>query len=172
MFWRTCVVKKKNGTAPTLFSVLRLQKGASGHPHLSSNGPDVEWNFLSTNLQAEAKRLEDSSLYLNLPATKLELEEKGYSSTGKSTHNLGNCTVSKDSFQISTLVCSTKLTQNGEQRHTHTSSQRSTYLNFSTTILRLYFYKPKHGRGKNPQRRSCNKHFFSPKNSFSHPPGF
>ncbi|XP_037134483.1 dedicator of cytokinesis protein 1 [Syngnathus acus] len=65
-----------------------------------------------TVYKAEAKRLEDSSLYLNLPATKLELEEKGYSSTGKSTHNLGNCTVSKDSFQISTLVCSTKLTQN------------------------------------------------------------
>uniref|UniRef100_A0A8C4GXC9 Dedicator of cytokinesis 1 n=1 Tax=Dicentrarchus labrax TaxID=13489 RepID=A0A8C4GXC9_DICLA len=62
--------------------------------------------------KAEAKKLEDSSLYLNLPATKLELEEKGYSSTGKSTQNLGNCTISKDSFQIATLVCSTKLTQN------------------------------------------------------------
>uniref|UniRef100_A0A4W6FDZ9 Dedicator of cytokinesis 1 n=1 Tax=Lates calcarifer TaxID=8187 RepID=A0A4W6FDZ9_LATCA len=62
--------------------------------------------------KAEAKKMEDSSLYLNLPATKLELEEKGYSTTGKSTQNLGNCTISKDSFQISTLVCSTKLTQN------------------------------------------------------------
>uniref|UniRef100_A0A8D3BLA3 Dedicator of cytokinesis 1 n=1 Tax=Scophthalmus maximus TaxID=52904 RepID=A0A8D3BLA3_SCOMX len=62
--------------------------------------------------KAEAKKMEDSSLYLNLPATKLELEEKGYSTTGKNTHNLGNCTISKDSFQIATLVCSTKLTQN------------------------------------------------------------
>uniref|UniRef100_A0A8D3CAS1 Dedicator of cytokinesis 1 n=1 Tax=Scophthalmus maximus TaxID=52904 RepID=A0A8D3CAS1_SCOMX len=64
--------------------------------------------------KAEAKKMEDSSLYLNLPATKLELEEKGYSTTGKNTHNLGNCTISKDSFQIATLVCSTKLTQNGK----------------------------------------------------------
>uniref|UniRef100_A0A671YPQ2 Dedicator of cytokinesis 1 n=1 Tax=Sparus aurata TaxID=8175 RepID=A0A671YPQ2_SPAAU len=62
--------------------------------------------------KAEAKKLEDLSLYLNLPATKLELEEKGYSATGKNTQNLGNCTISKDSFQIATLVCSTKLTQN------------------------------------------------------------
>ncbi|KAJ8264468.1 hypothetical protein GJAV_G00149520 [Gymnothorax javanicus] len=62
--------------------------------------------------KAEAKKLEDSSHYLNLPATKLELEEKGYSITGKSSQNLASCTISKDSFQISTLVCSTKLTQN------------------------------------------------------------
>ncbi|XP_067100852.1 dedicator of cytokinesis protein 1 [Osmerus mordax] len=62
--------------------------------------------------KAEAKKLEDSSLYLSLPATKLELEEKGHLATGKNTQVLGNCTISKDSFQISTLVCSTKLTQN------------------------------------------------------------
>lgn len=68
--------------------------------------------------QAEAKKLEDLSLYLNLPATKLELEEKGYSATGKNTQNLGNCTISKDSFQIATLVCSTKLTQNGNSIYT------------------------------------------------------
>lgn len=68
--------------------------------------------------QAEAKKLEDSSLYLNLPATKLEMEEKGYAAIGKSMQNLGNCTISKDSFQISTLVCSTKLTQNGNSFYT------------------------------------------------------
>ncbi|XP_066549905.1 dedicator of cytokinesis protein 1 isoform X2 [Amia ocellicauda] len=62
--------------------------------------------------KAEAKKLEDSSIYLNLPATKVELEEKSYSLTGKGLQNLGSCTISKDSFQISTLVCSTKLTQN------------------------------------------------------------
>ncbi|KAM6951370.1 dedicator of cytokinesis protein 1 [Aplochiton taeniatus] len=62
--------------------------------------------------KAEAKKLEDSSLYLSLLATKLEMEEKGHPTTGKNSHNLGNCTISKDSFQIATLVCSTKLTQN------------------------------------------------------------
>ncbi|KAJ8284749.1 hypothetical protein COCON_G00035990 [Conger conger] len=62
--------------------------------------------------KAEPRKLDDSSHYLNLSATKLELEEKGYSITGKSTLNLASCTISKDSFQISTLVCSTKLTQN------------------------------------------------------------
>lgn len=66
-------------------------------------------------LQAEAKKLEDSSTYLSLPSTKIELEEKGHSTAGKSMQNLGSCTISKDSFQISTLVCSTKLTQNGEK---------------------------------------------------------
>lgn len=76
------------------------------------NLPITRLTFPEKN-QAEAKKLEDSSLYLNLPATKLELEEKGYCATGKSTQNLGNCTISKDYFQIATLVCSTKLTQNG-----------------------------------------------------------
>lgn len=73
--------------------------------------------------QAEAKKLEDSSLYLSLPATKLELEEKGHFPMGKSSQSLGNCTISKDSFQIATLVCSTKLTQNGET-HTHMDQLR------------------------------------------------
>uniref|UniRef100_A0A3P9NIS5 Dedicator of cytokinesis 1 n=1 Tax=Poecilia reticulata TaxID=8081 RepID=A0A3P9NIS5_POERE len=62
--------------------------------------------------KAEAKKLEDSTVYLSLPSTKLELEEKGYATTGKNSQNLGTCTISKDSFQIATLVCSTKLTQN------------------------------------------------------------
>ncbi|KAM8924612.1 dedicator of cytokinesis protein 1 [Pelodytes ibericus] len=62
--------------------------------------------------KAEPKKLEDSSTYLSLPSTKIELEEKGHTTMGKSMQNLGSCTISKDSFQISTLVCSTKLTQN------------------------------------------------------------
>ncbi|XP_066518843.1 dedicator of cytokinesis protein 1 isoform X3 [Hoplias malabaricus] len=71
---------------------------------------DGEHDFIV--YKAEAKKLEDSSLYLNLPATKVEMEEKGHFPTGKGTPTLGNCTISKDSFQIATLVCSTKLTQN------------------------------------------------------------
>lgn len=69
-------------------------------------------------MQAEAKKLEDFSTYLSLPSTKLELEEKGHSMAGKGMQNLGSCTISKDSFQISTLVCSTKLTQNGRDDNT------------------------------------------------------
>lgn len=69
-------------------------------------------------MQAEAKKLEDFSTYLSLPSTKLELEEKGHSMAGKGMQNLGSCTISKDSFQISTLVCSTKLTQNGRNDNT------------------------------------------------------
>uniref|UniRef100_G1NGU4 Dedicator of cytokinesis 1 n=1 Tax=Meleagris gallopavo TaxID=9103 RepID=G1NGU4_MELGA len=76
----------------------------------SVNPGGVHW----MHFKAEAKKLEDASTYLSLPSTKIELEEKGHSATGKSMQNLGSCTISKDSFQISTLVCSTKLTQNGE----------------------------------------------------------
>uniref|UniRef100_A0A8C1XT64 Dedicator of cytokinesis 1 n=1 Tax=Cyprinus carpio TaxID=7962 RepID=A0A8C1XT64_CYPCA len=63
------------------------------------------------SLNAEAKKLEDSSMYLSLASTKPEMEERNPSS-GKNTQNLGSFSVSKDSFQILTLVCSTKLTQN------------------------------------------------------------
>ncbi|KAI5175063.1 Dedicator Of Cytokinesis Protein 1 [Manis pentadactyla] len=62
--------------------------------------------------KAEARKLEDAGTYLSLPSTKAELEEKGHLAMGKSMQSLGSCTISKDSFQISTLVCSTKLTQN------------------------------------------------------------
>uniref|UniRef100_A0A8C1MJK4 Dedicator of cytokinesis 1 n=1 Tax=Cyprinus carpio TaxID=7962 RepID=A0A8C1MJK4_CYPCA len=61
--------------------------------------------------KAEAKKLEDSTMYLSLASTKPEMEERNPSS-GKNTQNLGSFSITKDSFQISTLVCSTKLTQN------------------------------------------------------------
>ncbi|GAA6072228.1 dedicator of cytokinesis protein 1 isoform X1, partial [Tachysurus ichikawai] len=85
--------------------------------------------------KAEAKKLEDSSLYLSLPATKLELEEKGHFPTGKSSQSLGNCTISKDSFQIATLVCSTKLTQNEFPIYTQARLPNVFHSTFPTSAL-------------------------------------
>uniref|UniRef100_A0A8D0ZDY0 C2 DOCK-type domain-containing protein n=1 Tax=Sus scrofa TaxID=9823 RepID=A0A8D0ZDY0_PIG len=73
---------------------------------------DGEHDLLVYKVRGSPKKLEDAGTYLSLPSTKAELEEKGHSATGKSMQSLGSCTISKDSFQISTLVCSTKLTQN------------------------------------------------------------
>lgn len=95
-------------------------------------------------LQAEAKKLEDSSMYLSLASTKPEMEERNPSS-GKNTQNLGSFSVSKDSFQILTLVCSTKLTQNGETRplssflnpNPITSSRFSVLLSVKVTTKRI-----------------------------------
>uniref|UniRef100_A0A8B9FSF6 Dedicator of cytokinesis 5 n=1 Tax=Amazona collaria TaxID=241587 RepID=A0A8B9FSF6_9PSIT len=61
------------------------------------------------------KKMEDAKCYLTLPCTKTEMEEKETPS-GKNLHHLTNFTPTKDStkdsFQIATLICSTKLTQN------------------------------------------------------------
>uniref|UniRef100_A0A8C2TTT8 Dedicator of cytokinesis 5 n=1 Tax=Coturnix japonica TaxID=93934 RepID=A0A8C2TTT8_COTJA len=65
--------------------------------------------------KGDNKKMEDAKSYLTLPYTKVEMEEKETSS-GKSLHHLANFTPNKDStkdsFQIATLICSTKLTQN------------------------------------------------------------
>uniref|UniRef100_A0A803YG23 Dedicator of cytokinesis 5 n=1 Tax=Meleagris gallopavo TaxID=9103 RepID=A0A803YG23_MELGA len=65
--------------------------------------------------KGDNKKMEDAKCYLTLPYTKVEMEEKETPS-GKSLHHLANFTPSKDStkdsFQIATLICSTKLTQN------------------------------------------------------------
>lgn len=58
------------------------------------------------------KKTEDAKVYLTLPATWREVEEKE-KQTGKPFHHSGVIPVTKDSFQITTLTCSTKLTQNG-----------------------------------------------------------
>lgn len=58
------------------------------------------------------KKAEDAKVYLTLPATWVEVEEKE-KQTGKQFHHSGVIPVTKDSFQIATLTCSTKLTQNG-----------------------------------------------------------
>lgn len=58
------------------------------------------------------KKAEDAKVYLTLPATWAEVEEKE-KQTGKQFHHSGVIPVTKDSFQIAMLTCSTKLTQNG-----------------------------------------------------------
>ncbi|XP_072492927.1 dedicator of cytokinesis protein 5 isoform X2 [Notamacropus eugenii] len=64
--------------------------------------------------KGDNKKMEDAKFYLTLPSTKIEMEDKDFS-PGKNTP-LSNFTPTKDStkdsFQIATLICSTKLTQN------------------------------------------------------------
>uniref|UniRef100_A0A8B9CQX6 Dedicator of cytokinesis 5 n=1 Tax=Anser brachyrhynchus TaxID=132585 RepID=A0A8B9CQX6_9AVES len=71
--------------------------------------------ILVVNQQGDNKKMEDAKCYLTLPCTKMEMEEKEAPS-GKNLHHLANFTPTKDStkdsFQIATLICSTKLTQN------------------------------------------------------------
>ncbi|TNM89956.1 hypothetical protein fugu_004190 [Takifugu bimaculatus] len=61
--------------------------------------------------KADTKKAEDTKVYLSLPATWLEVEA-AEKQTGKQFHHSGVIPVTKDSFQIATLTCSTKLTQN------------------------------------------------------------
>ncbi|XP_074051376.1 dedicator of cytokinesis protein 5 [Macrotis lagotis] len=64
--------------------------------------------------KGDNKKMEDAKFYLTLPSTKIEMEDKDFS-PGKNTH-LSTFTPTKDStkdsFQIATIICSTKLTQN------------------------------------------------------------
>lgn len=62
--------------------------------------------------QADTKKAEDAKVYLGLPATWAEVEA-AEKQTGKPFHHSGVVPFTKDSFQIATLTCSTKLTQNG-----------------------------------------------------------
>ena len=62
--------------------------------------------------QVDVKKAEDAKVYLTLPATWDEVGEKE-KHTGKQFHHSGVVPVTKDSFQIASLTCSTKLTQNG-----------------------------------------------------------
>uniref|UniRef100_A0A3B5AFA0 Dedicator of cytokinesis 5 n=1 Tax=Stegastes partitus TaxID=144197 RepID=A0A3B5AFA0_9TELE len=61
--------------------------------------------------KVDVKKAEDAKVYLTLPATWAEVEEKE-KQMGKQFHHSGVIPVTKDSFQIATLTCSTKLTQN------------------------------------------------------------
>uniref|UniRef100_A0A8C2Q7J1 Dedicator of cytokinesis 5 n=1 Tax=Cyprinus carpio TaxID=7962 RepID=A0A8C2Q7J1_CYPCA len=59
----------------------------------------------------DVKKADDAKTYLTLPGSYAEVEEKERQ-TGKSFHHAGIIPITKDSFQIATLTCSTKLTQN------------------------------------------------------------
>ncbi|XP_050973094.1 dedicator of cytokinesis protein 5 [Labeo rohita] len=61
--------------------------------------------------KVDVKKADDAKTYLTLPGSYAEVEEKERQ-TGKSFHHGGIIPITKDSFQISTLTCSTKLTQN------------------------------------------------------------
>ncbi|XP_054906818.1 dedicator of cytokinesis protein 5 [Poeciliopsis prolifica] len=61
--------------------------------------------------KVDVKKADDAKVYLSLPATLAEVEQI-QRQTMKPFHHSGVIPVTKDSFQIATLTCSTKLTQN------------------------------------------------------------
>ncbi|KAJ8798527.1 hypothetical protein J1605_016672, partial [Eschrichtius robustus] len=62
--------------------------------------------------KGDNKKMEDAKFYLTLPGTKVEMEEKELQASKSLANFTPNKDSTKDSFQIATLICSTKLTQN------------------------------------------------------------
>lgn len=63
--------------------------------------------------QGDNKKMEDAKFYLTMPGTKVEMEEKELQASKTLASFTPAKDSTKDSFQIATLICSTKLTQNG-----------------------------------------------------------
>ncbi|XP_073911286.1 dedicator of cytokinesis protein 5 isoform X1 [Castor canadensis] len=62
--------------------------------------------------KGDNKKMEDAKFYLTLPGTKVEMEEKELLASKNMVPFNSSKDSTKDSFQIATLICSTKLTQN------------------------------------------------------------
>ncbi|KAK1342411.1 hypothetical protein QTO34_015176 [Cnephaeus nilssonii] len=62
--------------------------------------------------KGDNKKMEDAKFYLTLPGTKAEMEEKELQASKTQASFAPTKESTKDSFQIATLICSTKLTQN------------------------------------------------------------
>lgn len=62
--------------------------------------------------KGDNKKMEDAKYYLTLPGTKAEMEEKELQASKNPSIFTPSKDSTKDSFQIATLICSTKLTQN------------------------------------------------------------